>query len=658
MALLLCAGVRGIDCDQHARGVPAIIIKRFDGGPIRKILFIFIALVLGLTSAQAQNASEVLVKMASVYATCRTYSDEAVTKSTVLGAGEKHSAFRTNFVRPNNFRFEVWLNSDKPGKGHSAGVWRNGDVVQMPGVSSFGGALNLPFDSALARMAALSAGGSLTIPQLLLPREFRTMGWLNLIVNPNISGEEKIDGKPAFRIDGTLLGQPLTLWIDKNRYLILKNARRVLVGDRIEDSTTQYKPKLNEEIAPEILALPSSSNQIIIAQSTSISAAPTSTGPPVLTPKLKKFGSSLGSLGSEANGLAGAGSADDEDVVRVVTDLVVCPVLVLDPQGKIVNGLTREDFLVKEDDRAQEVASVSLGDNKDLPRSIVLIIDYSGSQLPYIKTSIESARMLVDKLNPKDRMAIVTDDVKLLVDFTSDKQLLKTRLEGLKTGALSGALGASEQYDALLATLNELFNSEDTRPIIIFQTDGDQLEALKDGQTPSPYTTPRKYSLADILTATERTRAAVYSVISGIKFIGVPEAEVPRQARVDWENRQAATRDLMRAKNLSLPKATSLAPGPADEFFVTHGKRWLQRQTALAEVAQHTGTLPEFLEDPSQADEIYTRILNDIDRRYVIGYYPTNRAHDGKRRRVSIEVRGHPDYTVWGQKAYYAREEK
>ena len=194
-------------------------------------------------------------------------------------------------------------------------------------------------------------------------------------------------------------------------------------------------------------------------------------------------------------------------MVRVETDLVLCAVLVLDAHGKTVRGLTAEDFIVKEDNKPQEVATLSLGNSEDLPRSIVLVIDYSVSQSPYIRTSIESAKLLVDKLNPKDRMAIVTDDVNLLVDFTSNKELLKTQLEGLKTSALSGNIGQSEQYDALLASLNELFDNEDVRPIIIFQTDGDQLEKLnKSTSREMRYVllAPQKFSLEDIMTATEK----------------------------------------------------------------------------------------------------------------------------------------------------------
>jgi VWFA-related protein len=491
-----------------------------------------------------------------------------------------------------------------------------------------------------------------------MPNDFRILSLFDLIANAKISGEEKVDGRPAFIIEGTLLEQPLKLWIDKNQYLILKSYRRVAFGDREEEATIQYKPKLNGEVPPEDL-IPRP-NQLAIGDGVVYQSAPlNSPKPPVLAPRLQKFGSSLGRNPGERAATNGERAATDEDVVRIQTDLVVCTALVVDPQGKIVRGLTKEDFVVKEDDKLQEIASLSMGDNKDLPRSIVLIIDYSRSQLPYIKTSIESAKMLVDKLNPKDRMAVVTDDVKLLVDFTSDRQLLKSQLEGLKSSALSGMMGASEQYDALLATLNELFDNEDTRPIIIFQTDGDQLDALKDGLSTGYYFFPRRYGFKDLLTAAEKSRATVYSVISGVKFLNVTEEEVVRRAHLDWDNRQNASYEIMRARNISIPKGVTVTrPDPGPKYFIDYGNQWVRRQTSLVNMAQFTGTLPEFLEDPGQADDIYNRILNDIDRRYVIGYYPTNRARDGKRRKVSIEVRNHPEYMVWGQKAYFAREEK
>jgi len=601
-------------------------------------LFIFPVLTV---EAQQPTAPAILQKVAGVYAGCRSYSDEGSISSN--GHLARQTRFRTAFVSPERFRFEVSVGGDFP----AWIVWKNGEDIRTMGIFGLPDNKRDDLDATLLRLATFSTGASLTIPGLLMPKSLRTSDLLSLITSPTIAGEEKVDGQPAYRIEGVLWDQPIKIWIDRSRYLILKVYRKVSFGNNQSETTVQYKPKLNAEVPPELLVAPAAEALETVRRSPT-PLVPVSVGSP---PKLKSFGASL-RAGVVGNLKAAGGASDDDDVVRVETDLVVSSVLVVDQQGKIVNGLTRDDFIVKEDDKPQEVASLSLGDSKEVPRSIVLVIDYSGSQLPYIRTSIESAKMLVDKLNPKDRMAIVTDDVKLLVDFTSDKALLKSQLETLKTNALGGTVGASNQYDAVMAALNELFGSEDIRPIVIFQTDGDQLEALKGTPPQAPFWLPRKFSLQDILTVAEKKRATIYPVISGMRYVGVPDAELPQRARLDWQNRLDANVEYLRAHNLPLPKNSSL---PKDDL-TRYTEQWQQRQSALVGIAKATGTWPEFLEKPSQADEIYTRILSDMDRRYIIGYYPTNRERDGKRRKVNVEVRDHPEYQVWGQKSYFARE--
>ena len=39
-----------------------------------------------------------------------------------------------------------------------------------------------------------------------------------------------------------------------------------------------------------------------------------------------------------------------------------------------------------------------------------------------------------------------------------------------------------------------------------------------------------------------------------------------------------------------------------------------------------------------------------------LGYYPTNKDQDGKRRHITIEVKNHPDYVITSRKSYYAPE--
>lgn len=77
-------------------------------------------------------------------------------------------------------------------------------------------------------------------------------------------------------------------------------------------------------------------------------------------------------------------------------------------------------------------------------------------------------------------------------------------------------------------------------------------------------------------------------------------------------------------------------------------------QQALNAVAPRTGGWTEFLEKPEDAEGIYNRILVDINHRYIVGYYPTNKAHDGTRRKLKFAIKDHPEYHVLGRLAYYA----
>jgi VWFA-related protein len=281
----------------------------------------------------------------------------------------------------------------------------------------------------------------------------------------------------------------------------------------------------------------------------------------------------------------------------------------------------------------------------------VLIIDYSGSQLPYIQNSVAAAKTLVDKLGPQDRMAIVTDDVSLLVDFTKDKARLKSNLDTLEQNALwAKKLGRSAQYSALYATLRELMAGEE-RPIILFQTDGDELMFLQPMAEDTPQfrrASIKEFSLTDIVAAAQKTRTTIYAIIPGLRFIGLPPQELLARMKQDQQERQAARSSFLGTGN-------SRPFGEIPEWALLRAADVAQqRQTALASVAKLTGGWPEFLEKPEQASAIYSRILSDINRRYIIGYYPTNAARDGKLRRVQFEVRGHPEYVVWGRKSYYA----
>ena len=351
-------------------------------------------------------------------------------------------------------------------------------------------------------------------------------------------------------------------------------------------------------------------------------------------------------------------AATADDVLKVETTLAIFDVLVLDPQGRALTGFTKDDFVVSEDGKPQEVAAFSLGDGSTIPRSMVLIIDYSGSQLPYLENSIEAAKTLVDKLTPRDRMAIVSDDVELLVDFTHDKGKLKKSLDSLRKKASDNRPGRSEQYSALFAALRELVKSEE-RPIILFQTDGDELQRLQrvgDAVRPGFNVRTKPYSFQDIYTAAEKSRTTIYTIIPGVQLMGQAPEEQLRRAREIYAQRLHALRK--RAGDEPIDAFLARMRQMPDSYFQPMITTQHRQQLAAAGIAKLTGGWTEFLEAPEQAAAIYDRILAGINRRYILGYYPTNEARDGKLRKVKIEVKGHPEYRILGKQSYYAREER
>ena len=618
-------------------------------------------LILALTQlslaqrTEQMTAAEILARVASVYSSCRAYSDEGEVSLKFDIAFSKSMIYRfsTAFVRPAAFRFE--LRSGVGNKESRYVAWKAGNLEKAGWPI---GVRQESIDETLLGLSGVSQGSALTVPALLLPDLFRGKGLFASLGEITLHGEEKVDGHRAFKIEAALQDDDLKFWVDANQFLILKFSQKSRLGRFDQETTTRYRPLVNTEVSPQQLAFNPPTADVQNVGPSPIAAAElsavTSTDD---SPRLKSFGSSLRLNRAEINKLRKEANlhADDEDIVRVDTDLVVCDVLIIDQQGRTISGLTKDDFIVKEDSQTQEVGSFSLGDSDAVPRSIVLIIDYSSSQLPYVITSVEAAKTLVDKLNPRDRMALVTDDVKLLVDFTGDKGLLKAKLDSLKARAMSGWLGRSKQYDALMATLNELFSREDQRPIIIFQTDGDQLDDLSGRPRPTmlePYVPSVTFTFEDLVATADSSRATIYSIIPGVPFVGLSVDDQLKNARVDWENRQKAYAELRRLNNL--PTQNSGLRMPSDSALMRTAEIWYRLHLALASLAKGTGAWADYLEQPEQANELYTRVLDDINRRYVIGYYPTNRTRDGKRRKVSIEVRGHPEYIVVGRKTYFA----
>ena len=331
------------------------------------------------------------------------------------------------------------------------------------------------------------------------------------------------------------------------------------------------------------------------------------------------------------------------DEIHVETDLVLSDILVQDKHGNPVVGLIPGDFEVTENGRSQRIEVFGYGSNA-VPRSIILIIDHSLSQWSYLDTSIDAARILVDSLGPQDKMAIVSDDVKLIADLTADKDLLKLGLESLRDKSRRGEFGKSYQYSALMAVLNERIRRDGTRNMVIFQSDGDQFALIGSERSYGK----GSYSFDDVIESAERKGVTIYTVFTGANLGGLSRKEMFEHTKKVIEDESYA---------IAVVSAKKAAPGPIklkSDYVISRAERILMDENAVCELARRTGGTAQSLSSPGRAPEIYANILEDAGRRYVIGYYPMAPDRTTSRRDVRITVRKNKGYEVIGGRSYVA----
>ena len=95
----------------------------------------------------------------------------------------------------------------------------------------------------------------------------------------------------------------------------------------------------------------------------------------------------------------------NDDVVRINTDLVVLDALVIDKKtGHPVRDLKANDFDLFVDDVKQPITYFS---EDQLPLSVVLLLDVSGSVVPFIEQIGQRARTALEKLKSQDEVAVM-----------------------------------------------------------------------------------------------------------------------------------------------------------------------------------------------------------------------------------------------------------
>jgi Ca-activated chloride channel family protein len=151
--------------------------------------------------------------------------------------------------------------------------------------------------------------------------------------------------------------------------------------------------------------------------------------------------------------------------IRTETEITLVGASVTDPLGRLVTGLEQQDFRVFEDGVEQEIVRFS---SQDVPVSIGVIFDMSGSMSDKIDKSRQAAVQFFRTANPQDEFFLVNfnDRAQLISQFTGSVDQLQDRL------MYTGAHGLTALYDGVYLGLSQMRGAHNTKKALLIISDG------------------------------------------------------------------------------------------------------------------------------------------------------------------------------------------
>lgn len=271
-------------------------------------------------------------------------------------------------------------------------------------------------------------------------------------------------------------------------------------------------------------------------------------------------------------------------------DMVRLPVSIVDNKGNFVPGLEEDNFRILENNNPQKISAFT---HEDIPVTVGLVIDNSGSMRSKRARVNEAAMDFIKTSNPQDQSFVVNFNDEFYLDmdqdFTNDPKILKAALERIDSR------GGTALYDAILGSMGHLEKGTREKKVLLVVTDGEDHDSSH-------------RDLSYLVQKLQESSVEIYAV--GL-----------------------------------------FTKGDDSRGEVREGTRALE---AIARASGGEAFFPKTMDD---VDSVCLRIAQDIRAQYTIGYYPSDAARDGTFRTLKVELVGvkhHGKLSVRARPGYYA----
>jgi len=302
-------------------------------------------------------------------------------------------------------------------------------------------------------------------------------------------------------------------------------------------------------------------------------------------------------------------SQEPTETLKVNVNVVNVLFNVKDKHGALIPNMTKDDFQIFEDGKAQTIKYFAAESN--LPLTLGIMIDSSGSQYRVLDMEKEvGGAFLKQVLTDKDEAYVIdfNTDAELIQDYTRDVHRLQAALNkvkinaGFSTGPIPGAGGGpvptapgsqkgTVLFDAVYLSAHDMLSKEVGRKAMILLTDGqDEGSQLK---------------IKDAIEASQKADAIVYVL-------------------------------------LCADRGSYFSQGMA--YYGEADMDKLTKETG--------GRVINVGNKFDKLREAFDQIAAELRSQYSLGYTPTNTKLDGSYRK--LEIKNKESYKIQARAGYYA----
>ncbi len=172
------------------------------------------------------------------------------------------------------------------------------------------------------------------------------------------------------------------------------------------------------------------------------------------------------------SGAAPSASADElglefsrGDTIKVDVEMALINVTVTDPTGRMVTGLDKSHFVVREDKRQQVITHFGA---EESPISLAVVFDASGSMGYKMSKAREAVAQFFKTSNPEDEFFLVqfNNRPELMTGFTKSLEEIQSRLTFVRSK------GRTALLDAIYLALNQMKQAGNSQKALLVISDG------------------------------------------------------------------------------------------------------------------------------------------------------------------------------------------